>query len=535
MEQFSVEEIIRDLLVYLKGQAPLLETMDSKEAIIEQIQVMATGLRETLNKLDEAINTMASSQSEETEELSEELKAAEEKRKQLEDSLEKLTKETESLKENHKETETKLNEKLDKIEEINQKLNEEKGLNEKFVKEIDELKTKLETAQEAQKLEDKVKTLEEEFARQLGEINQFKEQETQLKDEIEELKEKLEGKKEELTKATNLDNNEEYLEIKEELKKELKNLAQCQKEKEILGDRFSRLKEEYNKLIEASKNNETELAEASGLKLKAKILEEEQVKTVALLGTLKGQLDEATETLNKNSLERQQYVQQIQELENTLKTVVNAQEELANQYKGRFALSAEDCVSIFDTLTLTQNRLIHSIENKDLYEKVMGTLNLLKKSNAIQQVATVGQIYDPEMHRVIKSFVSNILPDNIVIHEESTGFITGGKLIEKAKVWISKSKFVCTDCGNLARAHEYFCPKCGLELAAPEGTSKQLLQPIPKDLKIMMQLVDNLIKQGQLETAKNLIEELRTENPDNTELEKRMDIIITANSNVGED
>ena len=97
MEQFSVEEIIRDLLVYLKGQAPLLETMDSKEAIIEQIQVMATGLRETLNKLDEAITTMASTQSEETEELSEELKAAEEKRKQLEDSLEKLTKEAESL------------------------------------------------------------------------------------------------------------------------------------------------------------------------------------------------------------------------------------------------------------------------------------------------------------------------------------------------------------------------------------------------------------------------------------------------------
>lgn len=511
MEQISVEEIIRDLLVYLKGQAPLLETLEDKQAIITQVQTMATGLRSTLGKLDTSKLANANSQKDKIEELEKQLKGLSHTKKQLEHDLDQALAQNKQFEAGLEGEASKLKETIEGLE---GELVEEKSLNERFTKEINQLKEGTEAAKaeaadlkaEASKLSEQVSILEGEFARQLEEIKTEKEAQAALQEQLD-------------AKATELEASKQALQEKE------KEYEAFELKHEALKTALAELEAKLKAELELRHKNEAELAEGSALRLRAKVLEEEQVKTVALLGTLKGQLDEATDTLNKNSVERQQHLHQISELDSTLRTVINAQEELAKQYKGRFAISAEDCVNIFNTLTLAYNRLEHSIENKDLYKKVADTLALFKKSNAMQQVATVGQLYDPELHRVTKAFISEFLPDEIILHEESTGFITGGKVIEKAKVWIAKSKFTCTDCSNVARAHEFFCPKCGLELAAPNGKSKQEIEGVPKDINLMLPVLDKLIKQGEIEITKKAIEQLEREFPNNSDLLKRKDII----------
>lgn len=530
MEQISVEEVIRDLLVYLKGQAPLLETLDDKQAIIAQVQTMATGLRSTLEKLDTSQPAADNSHKKKIEELEAQLEGLVQSKKLVEQDLEQALA-------NKQQANSGLEEEMAKLKEavagLESQLAEEKALNQRFAKEIDQFKetaesakAEVEGAKEAEtKLVEQVSTLEGEFTRQLSEITALQEAEANLKELLTDASTELEQANAALKEAENLENYPEFLEFREKAQ----GYEKLERTQEALQSQLTALEAELKRELELRHKNEAELAESSAVKLRAKVLEEEQIKTVALLGTLKGQLDEATDTLNKSSLERQQYLHQIAELESTLKSVISSQEELTKQYQGRFAISSEDCVNIFNTLTLAYNRLEHSIENKDLYKKVADTLILFKKSNAMQQVATVGQLYDPEMHRASRAFISAYLPDGMVLHEESTGFITGGKVIEKAKVWIAKSKFTCTDCSNVARAHEFFCPKCGLELAAPNGASKQQLQEIPKDVQLLLPALDRLIKQGELEVAKKLITEIETENPNNSDLLRRKDLVKAAN------
>jgi hypothetical protein len=156
----------------------------------------------------------------------------------------------------------------------------------------------------------------------------------------------------------------------------------------------------------------------------------------------------------------------------------------------------------------------------------------LQKSNAIQRILTVGQIFDPKTHKAIKSFRSEFLPDNTIIFEENPGFVSGTRLIQKALVWVGKSSFVCQECKNPCRGHDFFCPKCGLELTAPDGTSKRDLSLHPTSVDQNLPLLDELIKQNNFKSASALIRHIAREHPDNSEIIKRQNLLTKAESTV---
>jgi hypothetical protein len=156
------------------------------------------------------------------------------------------------------------------------------------------------------------------------------------------------------------------------------------------------------------------------------------------------------------------------------------------------------------------------------------SIGILEKSNAIQKVFTVGQLFDGKIHKAARSFKSDFLPDGIIIHEESPGFVSGNRIVQKAMVWVAKSLFTCGECNSTCRPHEYFCPKCGLELTAPDGTSKRELPAYPAKIDINIPLLDELIKQGNLKAANALATLISRENPGHQELLKRQSLLQRA-------
>ncbi|HQB83321.1 MAG TPA: hypothetical protein PLR50_07495, partial [Candidatus Rifleibacterium sp.] len=136
--------------------------------------------------------------------------------------------------------------------------------------------------------------------------------------------------------------------------------------------------------------------------------------------------------------------------------------------------------------------------------------------------------FDGKIHKAAKSFKSDFLPDGIIIHEETPGFVSGTRLIQKALVWVAKSLFTCGECNSSCRPHEYFCPRCGLELTAPDGTSKRELPAYPAKIEVNLPLLDELIKQGNLKAAVALANLISRENPGHPELLKRQALLQKA-------
>jgi len=73
--------------------------------------------------------------------------------------------------------------------------------------------------------------------------------------------------------------------------------------------------------------------------------------------------------------------------------------------------------------------------------------------------------------------------------------------------------------------HDQFCPKCGLELCAPEGTPKRKLQPLPASVEMCLPFVDSFLKQELGHKAKEMLDYLLKENPDHPECLKRRNIL----------
>ena len=157
------------------------------------------------------------------------------------------------------------------------------------------------------------------------------------------------------------------------------------------------------------------MAEANEVRTHNIKLEEELSNTQKIVLMLREKVSQLSETEN----EKIKLKQQISDLEDTLKTVMKSHEETLNKYKDKFALTSEDCVNVFETLTMAESRLEHSVENKDLYKKVCDTLILFKKTNAIQQILSIGQIFDTDLHRVVKTYKSDLLPDGIIVKKKT--------------------------------------------------------------------------------------------------------------------
>ncbi|GAB4269697.1 MAG: hypothetical protein Kow0029_05890 [Candidatus Rifleibacteriota bacterium] len=522
MKHLAFDEIVRNLLVYLKGQIPSLSSKNTKEEILKQVQNITFTLRTTIVQLEGAAYHDPRS-SEEYINLERELKALRQTNTKLEESLFLEMNKTQEL-----------NEKLYKL---NKDFDARREKIEKLEKELSETRSELQKLQSEPRetiikevqvpVEVQVPSVDSEVIDQYkAEIANLEQQLSLATESNNKLKQALQNKEIELSKAKETLMEAMKMDKSEinELKSQLSAIDAAKAENEALRRRISELEAELSSLPspEVFRNN------IAAAEAKISYLEASLKESTAELKILK----ENQEKRNPELLlrEKEELQQRIIDLEATLRSLINARENSSRAEK--FSFSPEECIFLFETLTTTANRLSLSPENRDIFQKAKDAINLLQKSNAIQKILTVGQIFDAKLHKAVKSFRSEFLPDNTIIFEENPGFVSGNRLIQKALVWVGKSSFTCSECKNPCRSHEFFCPKCGLELTAPDGTSKRDLSMHPTSVEPNLPLLDELIKQNNFKAANALIKHISREHPDNPEIIKRQNLLIKAESTV---
>jgi len=510
VKNLAFDEIVRNLLVYLKGQVPSLSSKDSRDDVLRQVQSMTFTLRSTIVQLEGA---------------------AFQDPRNTEDYM-KLEREIESLKATNAKLEESLFLEMNKSSDTGEKfLNYQEELVKKqkteaaLIEQIEKLKTEIEELQNRpvpvpvitetavddsvyEDLRADISDLESRLAKGEETINQLR-QALQKKD-IE-----LSKSKEALMEAMKMDKSEI-----ETLKKQLAEITEARNENSILRTRVSELEGELSKLPSADAYRNNIAASEAKISYLEKALIDAQSDAKRLRDAL------AVANPEENVREKETLQQRIVDLEATLRSVIKARD--ANAKTERFSFAPEECVYLFETLTTTANRLSMSPENRDVYARARDSIAILEKSNAIQRIQTIGETFDGKVHKAAKSFKNDFLPDNIIIKEEGPGFVSGARLIQKAVVWVGKSVFNCTECFNTCRPHEYFCPKCGLELTAPDGTSKRDMPPHPTELEPNILLLDKLIDQGNLKAASGLLNYISREYPANVELAKRQVLLTSA-------
>lgn len=509
MKNLAFDEIVRNLLVYLKGQVPSLSSKDSREEVLRQVQSMTFTLRSTIVQLEGA--------------------AFQDPRK-TEDYI-KLEREIEALKATNAKLEESLFLEMNKTQDTSEKfINYQEELIKKqkaeaaLIEQIDQLKNELEELNNKPPApaisENKVdESIYEDLKADVAdlEVRLAKEEETinQLRQALQNKEIELTRSKEALMEAMKMDKSEI-----ESLKNQLAEISAVRNENSILRTRVSELENELNKLPSADVYRNNMAAHEAKITYLEKAINDAQIENKRLNDAL------ASTNPEENQREKEALQQRIVDLEATLRSVIKARD--ANAKAERFSFAPEECVYLFETLTTTANRLAQSPENRDVYTKARDSIAILEKSNAIQRIQTIGETFDGKLHKAAKSFKNDFLPDNIIIKEEGPGFISGNRLIQKAIVWVGKSVFNCTECLNVCRPHEYFCPKCGLELTAPDGTSKRDMPPHPTDLEPNLLLLDKLIDQGNLKAASALLAYVSRDYPGNVELSKRQALLSSA-------
>lgn len=510
MKYLAFDDIVRNLLVYLKGQVPSLSAKDSREDVLKQIQSMTFTLRSTIVQLEGAAfhdprNT------EDYQNLEKELQAIKQTNAKLEESLFLEMNKTQELRE--------------KAAENAKALELEKSENAKLDKLISSLKEEIEKLQNspAAKLEvpvaDKsaLEALKNEIVELETALSKAESINQQMRQTLQNKEIELSKSKDALMDAMKLDKSEIS-----DLKSQLISTEQLKTENATLKKKIAELERDLAVLpsSEVFRNN---IAAADA---KIKFLEAALANAQEDLKNLRNNM--ASTTPEAVLREKEQLEQRVLDLEATLKSVIKTRDTSSGRTGDKFVFTPEECVFLFETLSTTTSRLVNSLENRDVYMRSKESIGILEKSNAIQKVYTVGQIFDGKIHKAAKSFKSDFLPDGIIIHEETPGFVSGTRLIQKALVWVAKSLFTCGECNSSCRPHEYFCPRCGLELTAPDGTSKRELPAYPAKIEVNLPLLDELIKQGNLKAAVALANLISRENPGHPELLKRQALLQKA-------
>ena len=510
MKYLAFDDIVRNLLVYLKGQVPSLSAKDSREDVLKQIQSMTFTLRSTIVQLEGAAfhdprNT------EDYQNLEKELRAIKQTNAKLEESLFLEMNKTQELRE--------------KAAENAKALELEKSENAKLEKLISSLKEEIEKLQNSPAAKIEVPIADESALEALK--NEIVELETALSkaESInQQMRQTLQNKEVELSKSKDALMDAMKLDKSEisDLKSQLISTEQLKTENATLKKKIAELERDLAVLpsSEVFRNN---IAAADA---KIKFLEAALANAQEDLKNLRGNM--ASTTPEAVLREKEQLEQRVLDLEATLKSVIKTRDTSSGRSGDKFVFTPEECVFLFETLSTTTSRLVNSLENRDVYMRSKESIGILEKSNAIQKVYTVGQIFDGKIHKAAKSFKSDFLPDGIIIHEETPGFVSGTRLIQKALVWVAKSLFTCGECNSSCRPHEYFCPRCGLELTAPDGTSKRELPAYPAKIEVNLPLLDELIKQGNLKAAVALANLISRENPGHPELLKRQALLQKA-------
>ncbi len=505
MKNLSFEEIVRNLLVYLKGQIPSMNAKVNKDEIQKQIQSISFTLRTSIVQLESATFSDPKSTNEYAK-LEAELKSLQQTNARLEESLFLEMNKSQDFQGKVSEYERLLNEKDDELDSLSSEIGDLQQERQKLLSQpVPEARVEIDN--------EKVNELS-------AEIQALENKLTSSQDQVNSLRQALQNKEIELSKAKDtlmeaikLDKSEI-----ESLQKQLSEIQANENEVQELRAQIDNLKDALSKApsVEVYHNNMA-AAEAKISYLENSLKESENKRNELMMAA-------SPEEMDKLRREKIELNQRIVDLEAALRRMMRGRD--VDQKSETTLFRPEECVFLFDILSSTVNRLKQSPENKDLFNKAKEGIEILEKNNAISKVKTVGNLFDPKVHKAIKSFRSDFLEDNLIIQEESQGFICGDHVIQKALVIVSKSDFVCTDCHHVCRDRDFFCPKCGLELTAPDGTSKRDLQILPKTVELNLKLIDELIKQRNITQANTLIAYVAREFPDNPELVKRQNQIL---------
>ena len=237
-------------------------------------------------------------------------------------------------------------------------------------------------------------------------------------------------------------------------------------------------------------------------------------------------LAQAPEQIEALKREKMQLEQRIIDMEATVRRLTASREKALKEAAARSpALRSEEYVFFFEVLSAIAHRLNKSPENKDIRQKAEEAIAILEKSHAIQSIPTIGSPFDEKLHKVVRSFHTTLVEDNTVVHEVSRGFRTAEHVIQRAIVWIAKSRFRCTECATIGRPQDYFCHKCGMELCAPDGTTKKKLSPLPATMDLCLPLIDHCMTQRRIKEATDLLTYLAKEYPDHPAIQKRRAIL----------
>lgn len=544
MQHLTFDEIVRNLLVYLKGQVPSLNSKETRDEILRQVQTISFTLRSTIVQLEGAVSNN-SQNSEEFSNLSKELNALKSTNAKLEESLflemnksQEANGKLAAAADLQKISEKQIRQHSELIARLQQEL---ETLSKQKIQHI-EVPTIDESVQDD--LKKQINSLEQQIAASNAIIADLKAKPTEnidqsvfdeLKNHIIELETRL-GKEAETGKQLRQALQNKEIELSKSKDALLEIMAVDKTQVSLLKDQlgeFDMAKTENLKLLKKISELERELKILPAYDVYQNNMAATEAKLKFLENSLKdvqtenSKLRQASQSHNLEALkgQKEQLEQRILDLEATLRSVLKSRE--TSNRNEKFAFTPEDCVFLFETLSTTAQRTMQSPENRDVYTKSLDAIEILEKSNAIQRIPSVGETYDSKIHKVTKAYKNDFLPDSIIIHEETPGFVSGTRLVQKAIVWVGKSAFNCNECNNLCRAHEFFCPKCGLELTAPDGTSKRDIAEHPKTLEMNLKLIDTLLTQGNLKAANSLIELTAIENADSPELKKRKALLLS--------
>ena len=238
------------------------------------------------------------------------------------------------------------------------------------------------------------------------------------------------------------------------------------------------------------------------------------------------QVEMTPENIENLKRDKVQLEQRVIDMEATVRRLMASREKSLEEPSQRTpALRSEEFVFFFEVLSTVSNRLAKSPENRDIRQKAEEGIAILEKNHAIEGIPTVGFPFDERLHKVVRAFQTALVADSTIVFEASRGFKTAEHVIQRAIVWIAKSKFRCSECSAPTRPQDNFCPKCGMELCAPDGTTKRKLQPLPSTVEVDLPLIDHCIGQSRIQEANDLLAYLAKEHPEHPEVQKRRGIL----------
>lgn len=71
-------------------------------------------------------------------------------------------------------------------------------------------------------------------------------------------------------------------------------------------------------------------------------------------------------------------------------------------------------------------------------EYIMKQFGDVLKQNNIEEIKTVGEVFDPRFHEIVGEEEVEGIPEHQIVKEVEGGYISGGKVIKAAKVVVSK-------------------------------------------------------------------------------------------------